>query len=153
MTAPRYQDIPAEAIPGSAVAAGVDARVVAGRLREVVGPVQTGATDAHWIDWRLEPEAIVDEVVATAAHTAFVYVYEGELRVGPAGDEQRVPRGVLAILGAGERLRCRAAADGARAILVAGRPLREPVVQWGPFVMNSVEEIRQAIADYQAGRL
>lgn len=129
LTAPRYQDIRAEAIPTCDGGPGVTARVVAGRLRDVVGPVQTGATEAYWIDWWLEPQAVANEAVASAEHTAFVYVYEGELQVGGGADEQCVRRGVLAILGPGQRLRCVAGATPARAIFVAGRPLREPVVQ------------------------
>src|SRR5690606_7648945 len=81
-------------------------------------------------------------------HQAFAYVYEGAGRVG--GTE--LPRGQLAVLGSGDHIELAAGPDGARAILVAGRPLKERVVKYGPFVMNSEQEIVQAIEDYQAGR-
>jgi redox-sensitive bicupin YhaK (pirin superfamily) len=91
----------------------------------------------------------VFEAPLPAGHNAFVYVYEGEALVGEA--RKPVAHRAAGLLGEGERVRIEAAAAGARVLLLAGRPLREPVVQYGPFVMNTREEIERAIADYQSG--
>ncbi len=153
MTAPRYQDIEPERIPEVQAAPGVRLRVLAGRLGDTTGPVQTGATAATWFDLALAPGATFDAPCAEPMHTMFVYVYDGAARVGAPDAEQPVPRGVLALLGAGTRLRLRAESAGCQAICVAGARLGEPVARYGPFVMNTVEEIQQAIADFRAGRL
>jgi hypothetical protein len=81
----------------------------------------------------------------------FAYVYAGEVKIGAAGTS--IARGELALTSAGAALPVAAGADGARLIVVGARPLREPVARYGPFVMNTQDEIRQAFADYQAGRL
>jgi quercetin 2,3-dioxygenase len=153
LTAPRYQDIEPQRIPEIEPSPGVRLRVLAGRLAGVEGPVQTGATAATWLDLRLAPGATFDAPCAPPTHTMFVYVHEGAAGIGVPDAEQSVPRGVLALLGAGARLRLRADAAGCQAICVAGARLGEPVARYGPFVMNTAEEIQQAIADYRAGRL
>jgi len=91
------------------------------------------------------------EIPVDPQHNVFVYLYEGEAAVG---DEQRaLPTRAAGLLGHGESVRVRATDQGARFLLLAGAPIGEPVVQYGPFVMNTRAEIDQAIADYQAGRL
>ena len=127
--------------------------MLAGRLRDTVGPVETGATAATYVDIELAAGAACEEALGAPADTAFVYVYEGALEVGAAGATTPLPRGSLGVLGAGDTLRLAAAHAAAKCIVVAGRPLREPVVRYGPFVMNTRAEIEQAFADYQAGRL
>jgi redox-sensitive bicupin YhaK (pirin superfamily) len=84
-------------------------------------------------------------------HNAFVYVFEGEALLGDR--ETKVPRGHAAVLGPGDALEAVAGDNGARFLLLAGKPLNEPVARYGPFVMSSEAEIRQALLDYQAGRL
>lgn len=153
MTAPRYQDIDPQRIPELTTAAGVRVRVIAGSLGGVTGAVQTGATAASWLDLLLDAGAVFDADCAQPGQTMFVYIYEGDAVVGPAHAATAVPRGVLALLGDGARLRLSAGAAGCRAICVAGTPLREPVARYGPFVMNTMQEIEQAIADFRAGRL
>jgi redox-sensitive bicupin YhaK (pirin superfamily) len=147
MTAPRYQDIPPESIPEVEFGDGVTVRVVAGRLGATEGPVKAVATEPAYFDVRLAPGS---EFAAPlpAGHTAFAYVYEGGVRIG----ERAVTRGELAILGAGDHARLAGGASGGRAVLVAGRPLREPIAKYGPFVMNTAAEIRQAVEDFNAGR-
>jgi quercetin 2,3-dioxygenase len=148
MTAPRYQDIPPERIPLVDAAPGVEAKVIAGELFGVKGPVEAGATEPLYADIRLAAGAQI-EAALPETHNAFVYVYEGSAEAGrPA---QALARGTIAVLGSGASVRL-ASAAGARLILVAGRPLREPVAKYGPFVMNTEAELRQAFADYQAGR-
>ena len=88
-----------------------------------------------------------------AGHNAFLYVYEGGVEVGPAGSTRALKTHSAGVLVAGDRIEVKAGPEGARFILLAGRPLNEPVVQYGPFVMNTREEIEQAIRDYQAGEL
>ncbi len=147
MTAPRYQDIAPEAIPVAQPAPGVSVKVIAGELGGVRGPVEAGATEPLYVDIRLEPGASLD-VPLTSGHNAFVYVYEGAAEAGEPG--QALERGRIAVLSDGTSVRL-ASKDGARLILVAGKPLREPVAKYGPFVMNTTDELRQAFADYQAG--
>ncbi len=148
MTAPRYQDIPPEQIPVAHPAPGVEAKVIAGELFGVEGPVEAGATEPLYADIRLAAGAEV-EAALPEGHNAFVYVYEGSAEAGrPA---QALARGTIAVLSTGASVRLSSTA-GARLILVAGKPLREPVAKYGPFVMNTEGELRQAFADFQAGK-
>ena len=148
MTAPRYQDIPPDRIPLAHPAPGVEAKVIAGALGEARGPVEAGATEPFYADFRLEAGAEL-EVALPEGHNAFAYVYEGVAEVGQPS--QALARGTIAVLTPGAAVRL-ASTEGARLILVAGRPLREPVAKYGPFVMNTENELRQAFADFQAGR-
>jgi len=125
-------------------------RVIAGALAQTSGAIHGGSTDPYYFDLHLAPGAVFEEAVP-AGHNAFLYVYEGEALVGDA--RQRVATRAAGLLSDGEKVRIEAGAEGARVLLLAGRPLGEPVVQYGPFVMNTREEIEQAIADYQAGTL
>ena len=153
MTAPRYQDIPAAQIPVVGLGAGVTVRVLAGRLRDTAGPVETGATAATYLDFELAAGAACEERLGAADHTACIYVYDGQVEAGAEGGTTSLPRGTLGVLGAGDTLRLAAGTTAAKCIVIAGRRLREPVARYGPFVMNTRAEIEQAFADYQAGRL
>ncbi len=148
MTAPRYQDIAPDLIPVVQPAPGVSAKVLAGTLAGVRGPVDAGATEPFYVDIRLEPGSAFDAPL-TVGHNAFAYVYEGAANVGTPA--QALERGRIAVLSDGDSVRL-ASAGGGRLILVAGKPLREPVAKYGPFVMNTPDELRQAFADFQAGR-
>jgi hypothetical protein len=147
MTAPRYQDIPPRDIPEVDAGNGVRVRVIAGRFGNVSGPVSAVATDPLYLDVALPAGASLD-VPLPAEDNAFAYVFEGAATI--AGE--KVARGELAVLGRGERFEVEADADGARLVLIAGRPLNEPVAKYGPFVMNTADEIRQAVYDYQSGK-
>ncbi len=85
-------------------------------------------------------------------HSAFVYVYEGGVSVGVSREAATIHAQELAVLGDGGEVRLQGREARSRAILVAGRPLREPVARYGPFVMNTREELHQAFADFQAGK-
>jgi len=146
MTAPRYQDIEPGRIP-EVESTGARVRVIAGSYRGVRGPVQADATAPLYLDVFLEDGEF--EAAVPVEHNAFVYVYEGSLKV--AG--RAVTRGELAVLRGGDKVAARAGDAGARFILVAGRPLKEPVARYGPFVMNRPEEIQQAMRDFTEGRL
>jgi redox-sensitive bicupin YhaK (pirin superfamily) len=151
LTAPDYRDIPVEAIPAYTADDGVVVKVIAGESDGVVGAVQREATAPLYLDIELPP-GVVHSVAIPAGHNAFVYVYRGQVEVGERG--QRAEARQLAVLsnapGADSVLL--RSADGARLLLIAGRPLHEPIVQWGPFVMNRREEIETALADYRDGR-
>jgi hypothetical protein len=150
MTAPRYQEYAPERIPSVAAAAGVRAKVIAGEVAGVRGPIEAEATDPTYLDLHLDADAAYGHAVP-AGHNAFVYVFEGAARVG-ADASQRVAKGELAVLADGARIDVRADGGPARVLLLAGRPLREPVAKYGPFVMNTMDEIREAVDDLRAGR-
>ncbi|MFO1427503.1 MAG: pirin family protein [Steroidobacteraceae bacterium] len=156
MVAPRYQDIPPQQVPELHPAVGVTVRVLAGRCGDVAGPVQGVATQPLYLDLHLEPGTRFAAELP-AGHVAFAYVYEGTMQVGTPA--RSVERGMLAVLGEGERCAfatvagAGAGAGAARAVLVAGRALHEPIARYGPFVMNTREQIMQAVEDYNAGRL
>jgi quercetin 2,3-dioxygenase len=147
LTAPRYQEIPRATIPEAATPDGCAVvHVIAGEALGAKAVIET-RTPIGYLHWIFSPGASVD-VPVPADHAAYVYVFEGTVRV--AGRE--VQDGQLAILGDGNRVQLEAS-ERAQALLLTGVPLREPVVQYGPFVMNTEKEIVQAIEDYQAGRL
>jgi len=151
MTAPRYQDIQSDQIPDVDLAAGVHARVITGELGGVSGPVNNVATDPVYYDLHLDAGASY-AVALPAGHNVFIYVYQGSARIGPADNVTDVARGELALLSHGDSVEI-AATEAARMILVGGRPLNEPIARYGPFVMNTQEEIYQAFEDYRAGRM
>jgi redox-sensitive bicupin YhaK (pirin superfamily) len=151
MTQPRYQDIQGEQIPETEVAPGVVARVIAGELGGVAGAVTKVATAPVYYDLHFAAGASLD-VPLPVEHNAFIYVYEGRARAGTSDAATIIERGELALLSHGDSIAL-SADEPCRLILVAGRPLNEPVARYGPFVMNTTEELQQAFSDYQAGRL
>jgi redox-sensitive bicupin YhaK (pirin superfamily) len=156
MKAAHYRDIPAAEIPTVSLEHGSEVRVIAGRFRDAAGPINGSgaalATDPLYWDVHL---AAGSEFTAelVSSYNAFIYVYEGEAAVGPAGEARPLPHRSAGVLSSGEQVRVQAGAQGVRFLLLAARPLREPVVQYGPFVMNTREEIEQAVEDYRSGRL
>ncbi len=150
MTKPRYQDVQGDKIPEIELGPGARARVLVGTVNGTSGPVDNVATEPVYFDLHLEPNASYTADLPPG-HNAFAYVYQGEAKIGAAA--LGVARGELALLTHGEALPVTAGSAGARLIVVAARPLNEPVARYGPFVMNTPDEIRQAFADYQAGRL
>jgi quercetin 2,3-dioxygenase len=149
MTAPRYQEIPPAEIPAVELAGGVRVKVIAGRIGDIAGPINGIATDPTFFDIAL-PRGGRFVQLLPAGHQIFAYPFLGDVLVGEPGG--RVARGEIAVLGPGEAVAIAAPEGEARVLLVAGRPLREPVARYGPFVMNTPQEIRQAVADYQNGR-
>lgn len=149
-----YRDIPAASIPVAALPDGGSVKVIAGTLtmdgKVTAGPMQGLSTEPLYFDVTLRPGETFTQVLP-AGHNAFLYVYEGDVDVGT--DARKLPRHSAGVLSEGDGVSIRAADEGARFILLAGKPLREPVVQYGPFVMNTREEIEQAVSDYQTGRL
>jgi quercetin 2,3-dioxygenase len=148
MNAPWYRDIQSAEVP-EWQSNGITARVIAGSTHGVQGAVQRDGTEPLYLDLHLDAGASFEQPLAES-HNAFVYVYRGSLNVG----ETAVPMQRMAILcNAGDGVRLVAGAQGARAILVAGKPLKEPIVQYGPFVMNTQQEIFKAVEDFRAGKL
>jgi len=154
-----YRDIPADSIPRVQLPRG-EVKVIAGALpvdgRIIRGPVNgLGApisTDPLYLDVRLPAGAHFRVPVATD-YSAFVYVYDGSVRVGSADAAGALGQGSAGVLSEGEEILIQAGERGGSCLILAARPLREPVVQYGPFVMNTREEIEQALADYRDGRL
>ncbi|MGH8183841.1 MAG: pirin family protein [Rhodanobacteraceae bacterium] len=150
LTQPRYQDIAPDRIPTAEPAPGVKVRVVAGDLFGARGPVDGIAIAPVYLDIALDPGAKLT-VPLPGAHSAFAYVFEGD--AVQVGNEALGVR-ELGVLSGGDNVDLALAADAkaARVLLVAGRPLGEPVARYCPFVMNTPEQIVQAMQDYQAGR-
>jgi redox-sensitive bicupin YhaK (pirin superfamily) len=153
MCAPRYQNLKSEEIPEVDGGAGVDIRVIAGEAGGISGAVTGIAVEPLYLDILLPAEAEHVQPVSEG-HTAFCYVFEGDVAIVDSDEDSavEVPHHTLAVLGAGGAVHLRAGGEGGRALLVAGRPLGEPVARYGPFVMNTREEIAQAIDDFRAGR-
>ena len=150
MQAPGYRDIPSAQIPEQR-GDGVTVRVIAGSSHGVAGAVQRPRTEPVYLDLHLAPGARFEQPLP-AGHNAFVYVYRGALSVG----ETSVPAQRMAILAndaSSDGVSLQAGAAPTRALLIAGAPLREPIAQHGPFVMNTREQLIQAVEDFQAGKL
>jgi hypothetical protein len=150
MCAPWYRDIPSAEIP-ELQQPGVKVRVIAGHSHGVQGAVQREATEPLYLDVQLQAGARFEQPLP-ASHNGFVHVYRGEALVGGTA-VRRQRMAILANTPGSDGVVIEAGAEGARALLIAGRPLNEPIAQYGPFVMNSNDEIFQAVEDFRAGRL
>ena len=147
-----YRDIRPQEIPNVILAGGGRTKVIAGTLtvdgRSTPGPIQGLATDPLYLDIELPAGAVFSHPVRKDDNV-FLYPYEGSVNVGAAS----LLTHNAGVLSAGDRIEVAGGPEGARFILLAGRPLGEPVVQYGPFVMNTREEVEQAMRDYQNGEL
>jgi redox-sensitive bicupin YhaK (pirin superfamily) len=145
-----YRDIPSAEIPEYVTEEGVKVRVIAGSSNGISGAMTREDTEPLYLDIDLPANSMISTAIP-AAHNAFVYVYRGALTIGGTDlGENRM--GILANTPQADGVTLNSTAP-AKAILVAGKPLREPIVQHGPFVMNTKDEIFQAIKDFQEGRL
>jgi redox-sensitive bicupin YhaK (pirin superfamily) len=147
MTAPHYRDIPSAAIPEFHSDDGVRVRVIAGSSGGVDGAVQRPDTQPLLLDLHMPAGSRLVQAVASS-HNAFVYTYRGLVRI--AGTEV-ADRNMAILDNHGAASVCIEALQDARLLLIAGHPLNEPIVQYGPFVMNSEEQIEQTLRDYRAG--
>ena len=149
-----YRDIRADQIPEVALTGGGRVRVIAGQFQDLeagtrtAGTVDSGSTAAIYLDLQLAPDSSV-HLGLPEQHNALVYSYDGQMMLA----EQQLPLHAAALLSPGASIRLQAGPTGGRALLLAGKPLDEPIVQYGPFVMNSREEIEQALRDYRDGTL
>jgi redox-sensitive bicupin YhaK (pirin superfamily) len=152
-----YQDLqPTELAEASLSSAGSCVRVISGSANGLSGPVHGPVRDRPTAPTLLTLTLADDtpfEVEVPDGHNVFAFVYDGSVVVGPDGAATRVDEGTVAVLGSGNRIRLRAPSQASGVLLAAGRPLGEPIVQRGPFVMNTEEEIARAFADYRAGVL
>jgi len=148
MTRPRYQEVPAARIPEGTSADGLArVKVIAGEALGARAVIDT-ITPIVYQDWTLEAGADVS-IPVPADHQVLAYVFRGAAGVG----EKEVGEGQMALLGAGDTVRLRGVKQGGRLLLLAGVPVNEPVARYGPFVMNSEDELRQAVRDFQSGRM
>ena len=151
MNPPRYQNIEPEDVPEITRDDGARIRVVAGSYDGIAGAVGEIAVEPLYVDVGL-PEGVRVEIPVPAGHNAFLYPFEGVLMVGADGSARPAADSEIAVLSDGETVTLTGGDDGGRGILVAGRPIREPIARHGPFVMNTREEIMQAFQDYEAGK-
>ncbi|HET7825243.1 MAG TPA: pirin family protein [Anaeromyxobacter sp.] len=150
MTEPRYQDVPAGRIPEVARPDGARVRVVAGEVDGVRGAVREIFADPTYLDVALPAGGSFEQPVPRG-HAALLYVFRGEIAVGGARAGRPVAAPSLAILADGDVVRARAGSAPARFLLLSAQPLGEPYARYGPFVMNTREEIAEALDDLRSG--
>ena len=151
MCEPSYRDLQPGDIPHAQLESGATVRVLAGEVGSVVGPIDGRDTQPIYLDVELPAGAVAD-IPVPATHEGFVYPFEGDVIVGQPGGERTLERGELGVLTKGSGVRLQGKGGAARALVIAGKPIGEPVVQYGPFVMTTPEEVEQAIRDFQAGK-
>jgi hypothetical protein len=147
MSDPAYQEFPSNKIP-EVDAEGIKVRVLAGEYQGQEGVINDPNTNVCYLDVRLAANTKFNLPVPST-HNGFIYVFEGSA----SSQSQVLPLHSLAVLGQGDTVQLQAGAEGARFILVTGKPIAEPIVQYGPFVMNTREEINQAVNDYHTNQL
>ena len=154
MIAPRYQEFEVDQIPTETRLPGTQINVIAGQTSlGTRGPIQPDTTEAIYWDVTIAPDGDFAESLPTT-HNGFIFVYEGEVMVQADAPEQaqHIEAGTLAVLGEGEQIHVTTGSRSGKFLLIAGKPLNEPVAQGGPFVMNTRAEVLQAQYDYLAGR-
>lgn len=147
MGRPRYQEVSAETIP-TVQKDGATIRLVAGEIDGVRGPVTEIAASPLYMDVRLDPASRFGLPVSSG-HTVLAYVFEGSGRFGADGETVAAVR--MVEFGDGDQVEVQAEAEGVRFMLIAGAPFKEKIVPYGPFVMNTVEEIQQTLAELRNG--
>ena len=152
MTAPRYQNIASDQIPEIQQNEGVIIRVIAGEVDGVSGPVKEIVADPIYLDVSLSPNTAFSQAVASD-HAAIAYIFEGEGVFGANNSDQELEVGQprLIVFGNGDLVSAHATDQGVRFLLIAGRPLNEPIARYGPFVMNTQAEIEQTLDDLKNG--
>lgn len=150
MSAPNYQDISPSSVPSVAVGDAM-VKVLAGVVDGVAGPVKTTAVAPTFVDVSLAAGEV--SLPVSAADSAFIYVYQGDVRLLDSNETHALTEGELGVLTQkGDSVHLTTEGE-AKFIMVTGKPINEPVVQYGPFVMNTQAEIMQAFNDYQNGSL
>ncbi len=147
MSPPAYQDIKAEQIPEQTIGQHSQIRVLVGQIEDLKSPVYTEAIKPQFYDVHSDSADEID-LNTYSTHNGFIYVYEGSVNIG----ENTLSKGQLGVLELTSKMKVKTDSD-TKFIFVSGEPIGEPVAQYGPFVMNTMEEVNQAISDYQANRL
>jgi quercetin 2,3-dioxygenase len=150
MSEPKYQEFNVEQIPQVNLPNGAKIKVIAGQVGDIVGPVVQTATNPLYLDVFMDAGKVFEHDLPSEQN-AFVYVYEGELNIRAGDEKASVKASELVSLSKGDCVLFESPEE-TRFIFVAGNPLNEPVARYGPFVMNTQAEIKQAINDFQAGR-
>jgi redox-sensitive bicupin YhaK (pirin superfamily) len=152
MTKPRYQEISSDMIPEITLNDGIKIRVIAGIVDNVRGPVTEIVADPTYLDVSIPPHSSFNHPI-TKGHTAFAYVFEGEGIFGITNEEngKSISYPKLAVFDNGDALRVGTESQAVRFVLASGKPLLEPIARYGPFVMNTKEEIEQALQDLRNG--
>jgi redox-sensitive bicupin YhaK (pirin superfamily) len=153
MAEPWYDDIQAERIPTVALAGGGTVKVISGEFGGSKGPVRNRPSEPIYLDVDLPPHASFECAVPTG-HTALVHCVDGQVLVGAAADGGRKPLDAkqLAVLSREGSVAIATGAAAGRALLIAGKPFKEPIAHYGPFVMNTQQELHQAVDDFRNGR-
>jgi hypothetical protein len=152
MIPPRYQNVEPEDVPVVTKDDGVVIKVIAGSVDGVDGPIGGVAAKPLYLDVALKPGASFSQTVERGKNL-FAYVFEGTAAIEGDDDTREVEAPSLAVIGDGDIFTVEAADEPTRMIVVAGEPFNEPVARYGPFVMNTREEIAQAFDDYRSGAL
>ena len=148
---PRYQEITSSQIPAVQREDGTRIRIIAGTVGGVEGPVTEIAADPTYLDVTIPPNGSFRQPISRG-QASFAYLFEGSGRFATAqGEDRTVAPPHLIVFGDGDYVEVHATEAGARLLLVSGKPLGEPIARYGPFVMNTKEEIRQALRDLQNG--
>ena len=151
MIPPRYQEIASNQIPEIEREDGTKIRIIAGTVDGIQGPITQIAADPTYLDVTIPPHGSFSHPV-DRGHASFAYLFEGKGRFATGqGEYEIVAHPQLIVFDDGDYVEIRATEAGARFLLVSGKPLGEPVARYGPFVMNTKEEIRQALRDLQSG--
>jgi redox-sensitive bicupin YhaK (pirin superfamily) len=152
MTSPRYQNITSDQIPEIRHEDGAKIRVIAGEVDGVRGPVKDIVAEPTYLDISLPPNRTFSHSIVRG-HAAFAYIFEGEgvFEAGGAEAGNPIPHPRLIVFGDGDQVSVRAADPGVRFLLVSGKPLNEPIARWGPFVMNTQEEIEHTLEEIKNG--
>lgn len=149
-----YRDIPAKDIPVVPLANGGQVKVIANSVtvdgKTITGPIHGLSTEPIYWDVHLPAQGVFEQVVPND-HNLFVYVYQGEVAIGD--DQRKLSAGNAGLLFKGDAVKIAATNDETRFLVLAGKPIKEPIAQYGPFVMNTQDEIEQAIRDYRSGEL
>lgn len=149
-----YRDIPASDIPQTDLPNGGRIKVIANTAvvndKVISGPIQDLSTEAIYWDVHLPQHAEFNHAIPVN-HNTFIYVYEGDIAIGE--DRRKLTQANAGLLSKGDELKVQALTEDTRFLVISGKPIKEPVVQYGPFVMNTTDEIEQAILDYRAGTL
>jgi redox-sensitive bicupin YhaK (pirin superfamily) len=152
LTNPRYQNIRSDQIPEIRCDDGVKIRVIAGEVDGVHGPVKEIVAEPTYLDISIPPNGTFSQSIVRG-HAAFAYIFKGEgvFENGDAEPGKPIPHPRLIVFGDGDQVSVRAADPGVRFLLVSGKPLNEPIARWGPFVMNTQEEIEQTLEEIKNG--